>query len=354
MLVQMAEDLIQKGTGIPAPLSRVLCETSHRRLLSLSLESASGPLLSIGSSTISSSGSERNLKALPVLCDEQKNEKRFFFAMTDKTWEVLCAFPLDSQQFFTRLTLDISDNEGTPLRSGIFKIADYFTMQCRKFLQSYLNTLVQLPAASPPETDTTFEGSVLEKVMAFSSEVQCAMVLDEDGYIVCAEGITGPVDGLASALAPLFYRSNNELARLESTDCTAVTLADHEYTIRIGRLPGTALALAISAAGPIANACVNFLHAAASNALSEYGWRTGQLWGIALADTQLSSRIRTSWFEEPQLIPQGKYVARKGGSSFHTSTCRILAKTDTALLTWFDDKTTTTQNGLRPCSTCNP
>jgi hypothetical protein len=355
MLEQTAHDLLQKGSGMPEPLARVLRETGARGLLSLSLDSIHGPFLSLGSAITGPDANERNLKALPALSDEQKNEKRFFFSMTDRQWIVLSAFSLDTQPFFTKLTLDITDPAGAPIRAGLFKLADYFTVKCRKLLQSFISDLAQRPAAvNPAASDISFERCVLEKIISFSPRIQSAVVLDEDGSIIHTEGFTGQVDQLAGALAPLFYRSNYELARLECTDCTAVTITDHEYTIRVGKLPNMSLALAISATGPHANAYVHFLHAAASTVLSEYAWRTGHLWGIALAEVPLPSRIRTSWFDSPQLVPQGRFVAKKGGNLYHTTGCRILTRTDTALLTWFEDRDVAAISGLRPCGACNP
>jgi hypothetical protein len=351
----MTGALLLQGTGVPEPLSGAIRSAAGRNLLSLTLESVHGPILHAGPDHVSSAGTERDLKALPVLSDEQKSEKRFLFAMTDRHWEVLSAFTIDSRPYYTRVTLDISDPAGAPLRSGIFKIADYFTTQCRKHLQSFINVLVQrTTGTSPSDVDITFERSILEKAMTFSSQIQCALVLGEDGYIVHAEGSAGPVDGLAAALAPLYYRSSREIAALGCADCSAITLADREYTIRTGRIAGTALLHAVSAAGPSANAIVNFTHAAVSDALSEYGWRTGQLWGVKVAGIPLSSRVRTSWFADPELVPQGRFVMRRGSNAFHTSACPILAGTDTALLSWFNEKDEAARGGLRPCGTCNP
>ncbi len=351
----MAIDLFSKGNGVPEPLAAVFHKTDFRQLLTLSLESIYGSFLTVGADGIAGSNSERNLKTLPALADEQKNEKRFFFSMSEKRWEVLSAFTLATLPFFTTLTLDISNAASAPVRSGLFKLADYFTVQCRKHLQNYINNLFQ-QTLSYHQTAGSFvyEKSVLEKMTAFSSDVECAVLLDEDGFIIHTEGSTGSVDELGGALARLFYRSNHEIARLDCAECNAITLADHEYTICIGRLTGTSLAFAVSVGGLHANAYAHFLHTTASAALTDYALRTGQLWGVALASIPEPTRTRKSWFGLPWLVPHGKFVGKKGGKSFHTATCQILAKTDTALLHWFDSRAAAIQDGLRPCGACNP
>jgi hypothetical protein len=355
MLEQMAVELLSKGAGIPDPLAGVLRSAYPQQLLTLSLESVHGPLLLIGPKNVSASDNERNVLALPALAGEQNNEKRFFFTMSDKRWEVLSAFTLGNTPFFTTLTLDITKSSSTPIRSGLFKLSDYFTVQCRKLLQLFIETVNRHPGPGSQTTGNfAYEKSVLEKITSFSDQVQCAVLLDEDGFIIHTEGAAGSVDELGGALARLFYRSNHELARLDCTDCTTITLADHEYTIRIGRLAGTSLAIAVSVGGIYATACAHFLHSIGSEALLRHADRTGQLWGVSLADIQKPARKRDSWFGLPWLIPHGKFVGKSGGKSFHAPSCQILAKTDANVLIWFESRAAAIQQGLRPCGACNP
>jgi hypothetical protein len=184
--------------------------------------------------------------------------------------------------------------------------------------------------------------------------VQCAVLLDEDGFIIHSEGHTGSIDELGGALARLFYRSTHEIARLDCAECTAITLADHEYSIRIGRLSGTSLAFAVSVGGSFAQAQSHFLHTITCDALVAAAKKTGQLWGVSLIDLPAPSRARSSWFGPPWLIPHGKFVGKKGGKSFHVATCQILSKTDTSLLQWFESRAAAIHDGLRPCGACNP
>ncbi len=355
VLEQLAVDLLNEGAGIPEPLSGVLRNTRGKDLLSLSLESVRGPLLTIGRLDFSNSRNERNHRALPSLSECIRGEKRFFFSITDSRWEVLSAFSCGSCPYFTTLSLDVSSGASAPLRSGLFKLADFFTVRCRKMIFSYITDLSRPVLSQAREVpEDSFEISVLRKVTAFSEAVQCAVLLDEDGFIIHAEGRTGPVDELGGALARLFYRSNHEISRSDCTECNAITLSDPEYTIQIGRLPGTSLALAISVSGPYAAAGAHFLHTAASGVLTGYARSTGKLWGVSLAVTPEPARIRTSWFSPPSLVPHGKFVGKRGGKSFHTVTCQILSKTDAALLQWFESRAVAIQSGLRPCGACNP
>ena len=355
MLNRMADELLSKGAGLPEPFAGVLRNAYPEKLLSLSLESVHGPLLAAPSEYSSPSGNRRNLLALPALVDEENSEKRFFFAMSDRRWEVLSAFTIGNEPFFTRLTLDISVPSSIPVRSGLFKLADYFTVQCRKMLHRYIENVLGSPRPAVPNAGQyTYEKNILEKLTTFSDQVQCAVLLDEDGFVIHTEGPAGSVEELGGALARLFYRSNHEIARLDCAECSAITIADHEYTIRIGRLAGTSLALAVSASGPYALAAAQFLHATGSEALAHYAEETGQLWGVSLAEIPEPARRRESWFSPPGLIPHGKFVGKKGGKSFHTVNCQILSKTDIGLLTWFDSRGAAIQQGLRPCGACNP
>jgi len=268
---------------------------------------------------------------------------------------VLSAFTLATLPFFTTLTLDVSDPAGLPIRSALFKLADYFTVQSRKFLQGYFDHVSRQTVASENSSgQSDVEKNVLRKIIDFSSHVQCAVLLDEDGFIIHAEGCAEPVDELCGALARLFHRSNQEIARLDCADCIAITLSDQEYTIRIGRLKGTSLVFAVSVSGPHSMPFAHFLHLIASTALTDHAWRSGRLWGVPVAELPEASRIRESWFHPPRLLPHGRFVGKKGGKSFHNVTCQILAKTDPSLLQWFESRAIAMANGMHPCGACNP
>ena len=355
ILTRMADAVLSNGAGLPEPFAGVLRDAAPKKLLSLSLESVHGPLLAVPPEPSLRSGNRRNLLALPALVDEENSEKRFFFGMSDRRWEVLSAFTIGNEPFFTTLTLGVSDPSSIPVRSGLFKLADYFTVQCRKLLHRYIENVIDRPAPVGPQTEQYHtEKNILGKLTAFSDQVQCAVLLDEDGFVIHTEGPAGSVEELSGALARLFYRSNHEIARLDGAECGAITIADHEYTIRIGRLAGTTLALAVSVSGPYALAGARFLHAIGSETLAHYAETTGQLWGVSLVEVPEPARRRASWFGTPGLIPHGRFVGKKGGKSFHTVNCQILSKTDTALLLWFDSRSAAIQQGLRPCGACNP
>gem|GEM_PF-5912460 len=356
-LERVAEELINRCSvnSDRSVTSGTLPSTGSTSPLSLALESLHGPLLFTGSLAIQPSDDERNLAALPALTNGPGHEKRFFFSMTDRRWEVLSAFTVSTLPFFTALTLDVTEKATLSIRSTLFKLSDYFTVQCRKILEKFLYELKQQPEKSISRTEQfEYEKTVMKNIVDFSPSVRNAILLDEDGFIIHAEGNTGAVDELGSALARLFYRSNQEISRLDCADCHAVTLADREYTIRIGRLAQTSLAFAVTAAGPCSGALAHFLHAAGAEALCDYAKSNGRLWGVAPAVFIQPSRVRESWFGHPRLVPHGKFVGKQGGKSFHLPSCQILAKTDPSLLTWFESRGIAIENGLRPCGACNP
>lgn len=355
VFLQLARNILYNGNDLPPLLSELLSKSEAHRYLTLTLESPHGPLLDTGVSHDNSAKNERNIKALPALSEEPKNEKRFFFSMSDTTWEVLSAFTVDAVPYFTTMILDTTGSETAPLRSGLFKLSDYFTVQCRKGLERYINTLVRSQVFSADTSDNfIFEKNILKNIVSFSHDIQCAVLLDEDGFIIHTEGETASVEELGGALARLFYRSNHAIAGLDATECDGITLSDHEYTIEIGRLPGTSLALAISVNGRYASAYAQFLHRCASRVLSTFARQTGMMWGVALAEIKAATRVRESWFSPPHLVPYGKFVAKNGGKSFHIAACQILAKTDATHLQWFDNRASAIQSGLRPCNACNP
>ncbi len=353
IIEQNALGSLKKGFGLSEPLADILRKTHHRQLITLRLDSPHGSFFSLGPSEPDTEGDELNLKTFGALCIERKNEKRFFFTMSDRYWKVLSAFKVYAWHFFSSLTFDISDPASTSLRPAIFKMADYFTVMCNRLLVKYIDSVQREPLDADLAKDPFGpEKNILRKIIAFSPYVQCVLLLDEDGFIVHSEGIA--VDELASALAKLLYRSNNIISKLECADCQFITIADHEYTIRIGRINGTSLAFALSVGGPHATAYAYFLHMLAVSALNEKGRNSGQLWGVELTVSPESSRIRDSWFTPPRLVPHGKFAAKKGGKLFHTSYCQILAKTDASMLEWFESRTSALEKGMRPCGVCNP
>lgn len=354
-LEHITEDLLSFGTGLPDPLARILRDAPSQELLTLSLESVHGPLLRSKSTNLFPHNNNWNIKALPVLAEESESDKRFFFSMSDKRWEVLSCCTIGSTNFFTTLTLNVADSRSAPLRSGLFKLSDYFTIQCRNILRQFVSSLITFEAVPKGSSDQhAIEKLLLRQVASFSKGVKCAVLIDEDGFIVHAEGNAGSVEELGGALARLFYRSKREINMLDTADLSAITLADYEYTIRIGRLPGTTLALAVSGGGPFAAAQVHFLHAVASDALIAYTSSAGNLWGVPINPPIGQMRIRESWFTHPRLVPQGKFVGKEGGKSFHVPNCQILFKTDTSQLCWFNSRAAAIKSGLQPCGSCNP
>lgn len=353
-LQQIAIDIINGNGGVSDPIATSLKKGAESNVLSLSLNSIYGSFLLAGEEEILvDEDIEESLIALPSLINGRKNEKRFFFSMTDKRWLVISAFNLLSIPCFTIITLDITKKASPPIRPALFKLSDYFTVQCRKLLMGYIDD-ISLQNERQLE-QFGYERTVLEKIKNFSSEVQCVVLLDEDGFIIHTEGYEdASVDELGGVLARLFHRSNSEIARLELAECDTVTISDIEYTIMIGRIPGTTLAMAISVRGPHAAAYTHFLYAIGLKVLCNYAKNTGKLWGVPVITPPEPTRIRKSWFGPPYLIPKGRFVSKKGGQTFHTPQCSILSRTDTSLLEWFENRTLAIQSGLRPCGSCNP
>jgi hypothetical protein len=350
-LSQAIAELRRGEAGMVDVLSALVRQLRDNDLLSFSLESTHGPIYTDGPLCgPTAAGDENNLAALPALTCERNTKKRFFCTMTERRWEVLSAFTL-GQPFFTTLTLDISDPTGAALRAGLFKLADLFTSQCRRLMQWHISGIAELAQA---EEQFPFEKAVLRQVVNFSPSVQCALLIDDDGFIVHTEGGDGLVDELGSVLARLFYRCRRVPCLLDGADYSAITLSDPEFTIRIGRLTGTTLAFAVSVGGPFATAAAHFLHAFASDALCAHALEEGCLWGVATTPHRDPARIRTSWFSAPRLVARGKFVGKKGGKSFHAIDCQILARTDPSRLDWFDARAAAIAKGLRPCGACNP
>jgi hypothetical protein len=351
----MGINLLTKGSGVHDSLAAVLKQTFTNRLLNFSLESLDGLFIAIGSVTDGELDAENHKIALPILSKECKNDKRFLLSITDKKWNLLTAFTIDQFPWFTSITLDITSNASIPIRSGLFRLADFFTIQCKKHLQQFLHNLHENTNTGMHQADhLLFEKSVLNKIASFSSRVKCAMLLDEDGYVLHAVGIEGAIKELGSALANLFHRSTNELSRLNATECTSINLSDFEYTIQLGKITGTTLLIAISVSGANANVLARFLFTVAQNALLHHLHQSGIICGIPFPQPIVHLRERYSWLNPPVLVPKGVFAQKNGATTFHTPDCQLLGATDASLLQWHKTKNEALQKRLRPCAVCNP
>jgi hypothetical protein len=354
-IVSIGNNLLTKGSGVQGSLAAVLKQTFADKLLSFSLETLDGQLLSVGSEIDTESDAKNRTIAFPFLSEEHKKDKRFLFSVTDKKWNVLTTFSTGSFQWFTNVILDSTSNASIPIRSGLFKLADYFSIQCKKYLQQFLFTLTEKKDDAFQDANPFFlEKTLLSKITTFSSKVKCVVLLDEYGYIFHSAGMDGAVNDLGSALAALFCRSSIELSRLTLTNCSSINLSDREYTIYLGKIPGTTLLIAISATGKNANVLTRFLYTAALDALSIHLQQSGTIFGIPYSHTDEPLRKRNSWLHPPSLIPKGIFVGKIGASTFHTHDCQLLTTTDASQLQWYKTKSEVLQMGLRSCSVCNP
>lgn len=352
---RMVTDLLTRGVGVQNPLAEVLKQAFSSKLIACRLESTDGAFVA---STHSSNEHQSELtkeSVLPLFADKQHQGRTFLFSMTDTTWTVFTAFYAGVYPWFTTVTLDASTAASTPLKPGLFKLADYFTAQCKKQLHQFLASLSPGQFRATRFTDaTTYEQTVLEHAVQFSSKVKSVVLLDEDGFVLASAGMDGAVTDLGAALARLFYRSTVELARLDATECTSITLSDHEYTIHMGKIRGTTLTCAISANGSNAQVIARFLLDALLDAFHQYIELNGNLCGVPAALTADPLRSKVSWFTPSTLVRKGMLVQKSGAASFHTPYCQMLATTDAATLSWYQNKNQALQAGLRPCSVCNP
>ena len=354
-ILTMGNNLLTKGIGAKDSLSSILRQPFSSKLLSLALDSSDGTLLSLGPQCVSTKYARQKMSLHSAPVHDPKNEKRFLFSMTQTQWDVLTALNVGPFSWFTLVTLDISSTASTPLKSGIFKLADYFTMQCRTFLYSFLTEIAALcTSAGSSFTKTAPEQELLDKIAGFSSEIQSILLLNENGSLIYHSGSLPPPEELAHSLIQFHHRSNSLLPSSTPAPFEAITLSDNEYTVEIGRIRGTNLLIVISACGDNALATSRFIRKIALDAFHERLKITGSIAGIKRIPPLNTCRVQDSWFSPPRVIPQGIFAGIIGTALFHDPQCRALSKVSDEQIIWFHQRSEPLQYRLQPCQICDP
>lgn len=354
-IVLMGNALLTKGTGVTGSLAELLRQPSSQTLLSLHLDSADGELVHIGAPNSIEQHTTRPTEREPIASPDSGNDKRFLLSMTPTKWHVHASFLSGSYTWHVTVSLDITSPEGPPLRAGLFKIADYFTSQCRFLLGNYISEVTALCASSSSAfLRSAPEQELLVKIASFSPQVQSVMLLGKKGDILCHSGTTVPSQELGLALAALFFQTKEALHKQGTSSCHCCTVCDQEYTILITWIREVDICFVVSACGPQALIVARFLKTVGADACTVRLDTTGYLCGIAAQSNSSPLRLPTSWFSRALPVPQGILAGIDGSPLFHIPECQALYRADESTISWFKNRTEPLQFGLHPCPTCEP
>jgi len=348
-IVSMGNDLITKGAGASPSLASLLAQPGTSKQLSFCLYSDDGRFVYIGPlpEAIPSSTLHREKQVPPVA--DSTPDKHFVLSMTPTQWHVHSSFTTGTYTWYSTVTLDITSPSSTPLRGSLFKIADYFTSQCRVLLRAYVANVTSLAHnVSEPAKE------LLEKLTSFSSQVKSAMLLDAKGKILSHFGNTAPSADLGKALATMFSQTKNELFIRGTISCESFTICDHEYTIIIAKITNANLYVVVSSTGPRALVISRFLAVVGESACVDTLLKRGHLAGIPAETYNHPLRIQESWFTRPLPTPQGILAGIQGSPLFHMPECQALYRAIDDDIIWFQRRSEPLHHGLHPCPTCEP
>jgi hypothetical protein len=354
-LLKVILEILKEGSGFNDPIAQALRTAYQKKDIQFSLRSKFGPLITTDSNIPESFSSSWKQNAFQVLKPDGGDTQKFIFSISSKTWEVLSCFTVNNAPFYTTITLNQADSTEQCLRAGIIKLMSSVSTRCLAVLKDYLQQLLNHNDDEFPSDDPyKKEKQVFRQIAEFSKNVNCVALIDNDGFILNTQGSLEDVEKIASHLARFHQRCFRELSYLGNTNLRSEIFSCEGTSVLIGHIERTHLALAISVQGVHARSYASLLFELAQIALAAIADEKGALWGSTIEKKSDAIRVRTSWFGAAQLVAQGRFVAKKGGKSFHLYSCKSLLKSEEDSFDWFEKRADAIRSGLIPCKSCNP
>lgn len=353
-LTNLVLGIFKEGQGFEEPMAGEVREAYANNRISVALESRHGMFIDISNCQQRLTSSTLKQSTVPVLMPDGPDNNRFMFSFSPRQWEVITCWLVNNEPFYTTIFLTEPDKAPQRLRNGLLKVVCLVNDCCRKVLTDFARRLVEPDGLRDLNAPHCQETAVLKRVTGFSNKVNCAVLMDYDGFVLDAKGNSGGMENVASALALFHQRCVLELGRMGSVRVRSEMFSCNGNTVMIGRIERTNLALAIATRGEHSRQLASFLYESACSAFKNIAEKTGMLWGAVIERGHAATRVRDSWFRCAQLAPQDKFVGKKGGKTFHLSSCRSLLKSEDQFLTWYGKRVDALRAGLLPCKSCKP
>ncbi len=354
-LIQVIGEVFKEGNGLDESLARVVREAYKKDKISFSLQSQFGPFVDSAPKSPELAACSLKSSELQPLLSDRSDTRRFVFSISSKVVENISCFLVNNQTFYATIILKETDSKEQFLYSEIIHLMNILCIRCQTVITDYMQPLIKLvDGCNTPNDPYHKETQALRRISELSSSLHCIALIDNDGFILNKHGNGEEIEKVASNLARFHQRCIRELGFMDNVITRSATFSCQETSVLIGQIEHTNLALAISAQGKHSRPCVSFLFDVAHSALTRIAKESGTLWGSPIDQIIDPTWMRTSWFGAAYLVPQGKFVGKKGGKAFHLCSCNSLIKSEESSLTWYKKRAEAIRAGLEPCKSCNP
>jgi hypothetical protein len=352
-LLSIARQSLAVCRSVSEALTEVCKENGARGGVTLSLQSRYGVLIRIGETTPT-----LDLCSHPLLNTlySSESEERIALLLGDRDWNMVSCFSLSGIAFYPVITIPSPPNELRWVRYELLAALDCFSLNCKQALEGFI-TGASTRLAAPPLAVLhrgSFEKALLENLLGYSDKVDCAALLDNDGFVLIAAGPTDRAEAIASNLALFNRQAVTGLNHLGNVAVRSLSIGDSTSALLIGRTPGRNVSLALSVRGEGAGVIARFLFDAGVAIVGSIAGTQETLGDYGEEMDKMALRRRDSWLSAPRLVPQGAYAAVDGEKTFHDPGCSIPAKGDDVEIQWFDTRAEAIKAGFAPCKECNP
>jgi hypothetical protein len=353
-LLSIAHSSMAVCSSVSEALAKVFRGDRPGGGVTLTLQSRYGVLLRVGETmpTI-------DLCSNPLLSSlySGEGEERIALLFGTLDWNMASCFSLSGIAFYPVITIPAPPEELRWVRYELLAALDCFSLKCKHALREFVHgSLMRAVTKTPGAVHRgSIEKALLEKLLGYSLKVDCATLIDNDGFVLIAAGKTDKAEAVAGALALFNRQTDLELDRLGSVAVRSLSLGNETASLLIGRTPGRNVSLAISVTGEGSRVIARFLFDAGIAGLASIAGTRGAFGDYRdEPDATPSLRKRTSWLSAPRLVPKGAYAALAGEKGFHDPECAFLDQGRDADLRWFATRAEAIKTGFLPCVKCNP
>jgi hypothetical protein len=355
-LLAVARQALSVCTSVSDALKQVLGVDEKENGVTLSLQSRYGVMFKLPDKKRNTTMALCTHPLLEVL-NASREEERIALLFGTLEWNMVSCFSVSGLAFYPVITIPAPPDELRWVRYELLAALDCFSLNCKQILSNFMLKSPE-PANFPDSAARLRQGTpeklLLENLLGYSEKVDCAALIDNDGFVLLDVGQTKKAEEIAANLALFNRQATRDLGSLGAVNITSLSLGSSTNALLIGKTPGKNVSLAISTHGPEASVIAGFLFDAGIAALQSLAGTENTLVDYSGIIPEMPARERDSWLSVPRVVPQGAFVTLAGEQTFHDPQCTNLIERENSSFIWLDTRAGAIRSGLVPCSLCNP
>lgn len=355
-LLAVARQALKVCTSVSDALKQVLGDDAKEKGVTLSLQSRYGVIFKVPEGIRNTTMTICTHPLLEVLYSGRQ-EERIALLFGTQEWNMVSCFSVSGLAFYPVITIPAPPDELRWVRYEMLAALDCFSLNCKRVLSDFIlksPEIALFPASAARPRQGAREKLLLENLLGYSEKVDCAALIDNDGFVLLAVGQTEKAEEVAGNLALFNRQATRDLGGLGVVNVTSLSLGGNANALLIGRTPGKNVSLAISVHGDEAAVTARFLFDTGVTALQSLSETENTLGDYSGDIPEMPLRERDSWLSAPKVVPQGAFVMIADEGAFHDPQCTSLVVREDKDFLWLDTRASAIRAGYVPCSICNP